>query len=142
MRRWQVFVAHNNSFCSHALLTCLARRTLVLDWDVHHGNGVQHAFEADPRVLYISLHLYKDATFFPNSVDANYDRVGTGRGAGCNVNVPWQKVCSGLCSGVRSGLCSGLRPPAEGVVDCVVKSPGRRCSGLNCVSTINNLETL
>ena len=29
-------------------------RVLILDWDVHHGNGTQHSFEADPSVLYVS----------------------------------------------------------------------------------------
>ena len=31
-------------------------RVLILDWDVHHGNGTQHMFYDDPKVLYISLH--------------------------------------------------------------------------------------
>ena len=35
-----------------------ARRVLILDWDVHHGNGTQHIFEADPSVLYMSIHRY------------------------------------------------------------------------------------
>ncbi len=35
-----------------------AGRVLVLDWDVHHGNGTQHIFEDDPSVLYMSLHRY------------------------------------------------------------------------------------
>lgn len=35
-----------------------AERVLVLDWDVHHGNGTQHIFEEDPSVLYMSLHRY------------------------------------------------------------------------------------
>jgi histone deacetylase 6 len=35
-----------------------AERVLVLDWDVHHGNGTQHIFEADPSVLYMSLHRH------------------------------------------------------------------------------------
>ena len=32
------------------------KRILILDWDVHHGNGTQHMFYDDPKVLYISLH--------------------------------------------------------------------------------------
>ncbi|KAL0187209.1 hypothetical protein M9458_018879, partial [Cirrhinus mrigala] len=40
-------------------------------------------------VLYISLHRYEDGTFFPNSEDANYDKVGQGKGRGYNVNIPW-----------------------------------------------------
>lgn len=66
---------------------------LILDWDVHHGNGVQHAFEADPKVLYISIHRYDHGLFFPSSEDANYDQVGSGEGEGYTVNIPWNKVC-------------------------------------------------
>uniref|UniRef100_A0A6Q2ZG01 Protein deacetylase HDAC6 n=1 Tax=Esox lucius TaxID=8010 RepID=A0A6Q2ZG01_ESOLU len=64
-------------------------RVLILDWDVHHGNGTQHIFEEDDSVLYVSLHRYEDGTFFPSSEDADYSRVGLGRGAGFNVNIPW-----------------------------------------------------
>ena len=35
-----------------------AGRVLILDWDVHHGNGTQHIFEEDPSVLYMSLHRH------------------------------------------------------------------------------------
>ncbi|XP_015262012.1 PREDICTED: histone deacetylase 6-like [Gekko japonicus] len=62
---------------------------MILDWDVHHGNGTQHMFEDDPSVLYISLHRYDNGTFFPTSEDADYDRVGRGSGEGFTVNVPW-----------------------------------------------------
>ncbi|XP_029910870.1 histone deacetylase 6 [Myripristis murdjan] len=64
-------------------------RVLILDWDVHHGNGTQHMFEDDDSVLYISLHRYDNGTFFPSSEEAGSDRVGVGRGAGFNVNVAW-----------------------------------------------------
>nr|XP_033779735.1 histone deacetylase 6 isoform X2 [Geotrypetes seraphini] len=64
-------------------------RILILDWDIHHGNGTQHMFESDPSVLYVSLHRYDHGTFFPNSEDANYDKVGYGEGQGFNVNVAW-----------------------------------------------------
>ncbi|XP_077568734.1 protein deacetylase HDAC6 [Stigmatopora nigra] len=64
-------------------------RILILDWDVHHGNGTQHIFEDDNSVLYVSLHRYDNGTFFPSSNDAAADRVGVGRGAGFNVNVAW-----------------------------------------------------
>ena len=33
-------------------------KVLILDWDVHHGNGTQHSFESDPSVMYVSLHQY------------------------------------------------------------------------------------
>ncbi|KAG1972143.1 histone deacetylase 6 isoform X2 [Pimephales promelas] len=70
-------------------ITHKSLRVLILDWDVHHGNGTQHIFEDDDSVLYISLHRYEDGTFFPNSEDANYDKVGQGKGRGYNVNIPW-----------------------------------------------------
>lgn len=70
-------------------ITNQSLRVLILDWDVHHGNGTQHMFEEDNSVLYISLHRYEDATFFPNSEDADYDQVGRGKGKGYNVNIPW-----------------------------------------------------
>ncbi|XP_062975530.1 histone deacetylase 6 isoform X2 [Elgaria multicarinata webbii] len=64
-------------------------RVLILDWDVHHGNGTQHMFEDDPSVLYVSLHRYDNGTFFPTSEDADYTRVGAGPGEGFTLNVPW-----------------------------------------------------
>ncbi|XP_077080161.1 protein deacetylase HDAC6 isoform X2 [Siphateles boraxobius] len=70
-------------------ITHRSLRVLILDWDVHHGNGTQHIFEEDDSVLYISLHRYEDGTFFPNSEDANYNKVGQGKGRGYNVNIPW-----------------------------------------------------
>uniref|UniRef100_A0A4X1T5C1 histone deacetylase n=1 Tax=Sus scrofa TaxID=9823 RepID=A0A4X1T5C1_PIG len=60
-------------------------KTLVVDWDVHHGNGTQQAFYSDPSVLYVSLHRYDDGNFFPGS--GAPDEVGTGPGVGFNVNM-------------------------------------------------------
>ncbi|XP_026121658.1 histone deacetylase 4-like isoform X2 [Carassius auratus] len=60
-------------------------RILIVDWDVHHGNGTQQAFYDDPRVLYISLHRYDDGNFFPGS--GAPEEVGSGPGVGFNVNV-------------------------------------------------------
>ncbi|XP_021103088.1 histone deacetylase 4 isoform X3 [Heterocephalus glaber] len=60
-------------------------RILIVDWDVHHGNGTQQAFYSDPSVLYVSLHRYDDGNFFPGS--GAPDEVGTGPGVGFNVNM-------------------------------------------------------
>nr|XP_020828986.1 histone deacetylase 4 isoform X3 [Phascolarctos cinereus] len=60
-------------------------KILIVDWDVHHGNGTQQAFYSDPSVLYISLHRYDDGNFFPGS--GAPDEVGTGPGVGFNVNM-------------------------------------------------------
>uniref|UniRef100_A0A8D2IRP4 Protein deacetylase HDAC6 n=1 Tax=Varanus komodoensis TaxID=61221 RepID=A0A8D2IRP4_VARKO len=64
-------------------------RVMILDWDVHHGNGTQHMFEDDPSILYVSLHRYDNGIFFPTSEDAGYDQVGVGPGKGFTLNVPW-----------------------------------------------------
>jgi acetoin utilization deacetylase AcuC-like enzyme len=59
-------------------------RVLILDWDVHHGNGTQAAFWADPSVLFISLH---QDDLYPAGWGAT-DQVGLGDGEGYTVNVP------------------------------------------------------
>ncbi|XP_034027750.1 histone deacetylase 6 [Thalassophryne amazonica] len=68
---------------------CPDLRVLILDWDVHHGNGTQHIFEDDDSVLYVSLHRYDNGTFFPSSEDAAPHKVGMAQGVGFNVNVAW-----------------------------------------------------
>ncbi|GIL69528.1 hypothetical protein Vretimale_13627 [Volvox reticuliferus] len=69
---------------AHALKVHGLRRVAVVDFDVHHGNGTQHMFESDPRVLFISLHQ-----------DSNYPlrsgyvtETGVGPGEGTTINVP------------------------------------------------------
>lgn len=62
-------------------------KILIVDWDVHHGNGTQEVFYSDPSVLYISLHRYDDGNFFPGS--GSPAEVGSGAGQGFNVNVAW-----------------------------------------------------
>jgi acetoin utilization deacetylase AcuC-like enzyme len=58
-------------------------RIAIVDYDVHHGNGTQHTFEADPEVLYISTHQFP---FYPGTGAAN--EVGSGPGRGFTVNLP------------------------------------------------------
>jgi acetoin utilization deacetylase AcuC-like enzyme len=55
----------------------------IVDWDVHHGNGTQHAFESDPSVMYVSTHQYP---FYPGTGAAHEQ--GEGRGKGTIVNCP------------------------------------------------------
>ncbi|XP_060270361.1 histone deacetylase 9 isoform X14 [Ovis aries] len=62
-------------------------KILIVDLDVHHGNGTQQAFYADPNILYISLHRYDEGNFFPGSGAPN--EVGTGLGEGYNINIAW-----------------------------------------------------
>jgi histone deacetylase 6 len=65
------------------------RKILILDWDVHHGNGTQSAFYESEDVLFISLHRYEDGEFFPGGKAGHHDQVGAGKGLGKNVNIPW-----------------------------------------------------
>jgi acetoin utilization deacetylase AcuC-like enzyme len=58
-------------------------RILLVDFDVHHGNGTQDTFYDDPRVLYFSTHQYP---FFPGSGSA--EEIGRGKGEGFTVNFP------------------------------------------------------
>jgi len=60
-------------------------RILILDWDVHHGNGTQHLFEKDPNVFYISLHQYPH---YPGTGARTENGSGSGRGATLNCPMP------------------------------------------------------
>ncbi|KAF8332712.1 uncharacterized protein EI90DRAFT_3288915 [Cantharellus anzutake] len=73
-----------------ALRETAVRKILILDWDVHHGNGTQKAFETDPNVLYISIHQFEQGTFYPASPEGGMEYVGLGAGIGKNVNIPWE----------------------------------------------------
>jgi acetoin utilization deacetylase AcuC-like enzyme len=67
----------------HALATHSVERVLVLDWDVHHGNGTEAAFATSREVLFVSLHQWP---FYPGS--GALEDVGGGDGAGYTVNLP------------------------------------------------------
>ena len=60
-------------------------KILILDWDVHHGNGTQHTFESDPSVLYVSTHQYP---YYPGTGALGEDGEGRGRGATLNCPMP------------------------------------------------------
>jgi acetoin utilization deacetylase AcuC-like enzyme len=60
------------------------QKILIVDWDLHHGNGTQRAFYEDPKVLFFSSHQYP---YYPGS--GNYAEVGNGAGEGFTVNAPF-----------------------------------------------------
>jgi acetoin utilization deacetylase AcuC-like enzyme len=60
-----------------------AGRVAIVDYDVHHGNGTQHIFDADPHVLYVSTHQYP---YYPGTGAA--EDVGRDAGRGFTVNLP------------------------------------------------------
>jgi acetoin utilization deacetylase AcuC-like enzyme len=60
-------------------------RVLVVDWDVHHGNGTQDVFYDDGRVMFFSIHRFGHG-FYPGTGDS--DETGAGRGVGWTINAP------------------------------------------------------
>jgi acetoin utilization deacetylase AcuC-like enzyme len=74
-----VAIAAAHLRASHGL-----ERVLIVDWDVHHGNGTQHSFYRDSSVLFVSSHQYP---FYPGTGAA--DEVGLGEGEGFTINLPF-----------------------------------------------------
>jgi acetoin utilization deacetylase AcuC-like enzyme len=66
-----------------------AERVLIMDWDVHHGNGTQEMFYADRSVFFISTHQYP---FYPGTGAAR--DVGSGGGEGYTLNIPLPAGCA------------------------------------------------
>jgi acetoin utilization deacetylase AcuC-like enzyme len=78
------FCLYNNiAVAAAALRADGVERVAIVDIDVHHGNGTQAAFYADPSVLYVSSHQYP---FYPGTGAA--DETGTGPGRGFTLNIP------------------------------------------------------
>jgi acetoin utilization deacetylase AcuC-like enzyme len=84
--------AHAMGFCLFNNVAIAARyiqkhyrasRVLIVDWDVHHGNGTQHSFEQDPSVLFFSAHQFPHYPGTGRSAER-----GTGAGEGFTINVP------------------------------------------------------
>jgi acetoin utilization deacetylase AcuC-like enzyme len=67
----------------HAILKHDMKKVLIVDWDLHHGNGTQHIFYNDPRVLYFSTHQYP---YYPGT--GGIEEIGCGQGEGYTINVP------------------------------------------------------
>uniref|UniRef100_A0A667FWD4 Histone deacetylase 10 n=1 Tax=Lynx canadensis TaxID=61383 RepID=A0A667FWD4_LYNCA len=79
-------------------------RILIVDWDVHHGQGIQYIFEDDPSVLYFSWHRYEHGHFWPYLRESDADAVGQGQGRGFTVNLPWNQVGMGNADYVAAFL--------------------------------------
>jgi len=93
-----VAVAAQHALDAHGL-----ERVLVLDWDVHHGNGTSAAFHASPRVLFVSLHEWP---LYPGTGPAS--DVGSGEGTGYTVNLP---VGAGVGDAVYDSLFEHVVAP-------------------------------
>jgi acetoin utilization deacetylase AcuC-like enzyme len=79
------FCLFNNAAvgAAHAVAECDAERVLILDWDVHHGNGTEDIFAASSQVLYASIH---QSPLYPGTGPADF--AGIGEGEGYTVNLP------------------------------------------------------
>ena len=67
----------------HAIQKYNLKRILIIDWDLHHGNGTQHSFYGDQRVLYFSTHQYP---YYPGT--GSLQETGRGQGEYYTINVP------------------------------------------------------
>jgi acetoin utilization deacetylase AcuC-like enzyme len=63
-------------------------RVIIVDWDLHHGNGTQHTFERDPSVFFFSSHQFPH---YPGT--GSFTEIGLGPGEGTTMNVPMVKGC-------------------------------------------------
>ncbi|MFC1884265.1 histone deacetylase [Thermodesulfobacteriota bacterium] len=81
-------------------------RILIVDWDLHHGNGTQHSFEDDPSVLYFSTHQYP---YYPGS--GSFGETGSGNGRGYTLNVP---LSTGHGDGEFAALFEQILVPVAG----------------------------
>lgn len=85
--------SHSRGFCvfnnvgaaARMLVSRGAKKVLIIDWDVHHGDGTENMFYCDPAVLYISIHRYDHGSFYPRS--GHPSRCGDGAGLGYNINI-------------------------------------------------------
>ncbi|XP_055509051.1 polyamine deacetylase HDAC10 isoform X2 [Leucoraja erinacea] len=125
------------------------KRILIVDWDVHHGQGTQYIFEKDSSVLYFSWHRYEHQQFWPNLKDSDYDAIGKGNGAGFTINLPWNKVGMGNADYLAAFL-SILLPMAyefnpelilvSAGFDSVVGDPeGEMCATPECFAHLTQL---
>lgn len=81
----------------YAIETLGMKKVMILDWDVHHGNGTQQIFAARPDVLFLSIHRYEHAQFYPvyptqHTLLANSDYEGEASGLGFSYNVAWNSA--------------------------------------------------
>ena len=89
-RQAKGFCLFNNiAIAAHyALAEYKLERILIIDFDVHHGNGTQEAFYANPQVMYISTHEYP---FYPGT--GSIEEIGSGAAEGTVINIPLSAGC-------------------------------------------------
>ncbi|HEX4589194.1 MAG TPA: histone deacetylase [Gemmataceae bacterium] len=110
---------HSMGFClfnnvavaaRHARLKHSVNRVLIVDWDVHHGNGTQDIFYEDPTVYFLSIHRYGQG-FYPGTGAA--DDTGAGAGLGTTRNIPIRYGTSR--DACRARFVEGLEKAADAI---------------------------
>lgn len=77
---------------ANALKHPSCKKVAIIDWDVHHGNGIENVFIDNNKVLYISIH--RNDNFYP-FFSGDAEECGQGQGLGFNVNIPWKAAKEG-----------------------------------------------
>ena len=83
---------NNVAIAARTALKLGVERILIVDWDVHHGQGTQREFYSDNRVMYVSIHRFEYGAWWPNLQESNYDHIGSGDGTGYNINIPLNRI--------------------------------------------------
>src|SRR5215207_2850519 len=104
--RGQGFCLFNNVAIAAAGLVAQGERVLIVDWDVHHGNGTQDLFWDDPRVLFVSTHQYPA---YPGTGRA--EETGGARARGLTINFPLPPAATGEVA--LAALDDVVAPAAE-----------------------------
>jgi acetoin utilization deacetylase AcuC-like enzyme len=101
------FCLLNNVAVTAAALADRGERVVVVDYDAHHGNGTQHTFYGDPRVMYISLHQWPA---YPGT--GRFEELGVGAGEGTTLNLPLPAGTTGEV--YRAALDQVVGPSIDG----------------------------
>ncbi|CAI5448177.1 unnamed protein product [Caenorhabditis angaria] len=72
-----------------------AKKVLILDWDVHHGNGTQEIFYEDSTVFYMSIHRHDKGSFYPIGEPKDTFDIGEEAGKGYSLNIPFDGISMG-----------------------------------------------
>ena len=118
-----VAVAARRATSAHGL-----SRVMIVDWDVHHGNGTNDIFHADADVLFVSIH---ESPLYPGTGPAS--DVGSGAGEGFTVNLPvpggsGDAAYRSLVEHVACGLIRSWEPELV-LISAGLRRPPRRPAG-------------
>lgn len=102
----------------YAQTNLAAKKIVIFDWDVHHGDGTQDIFKNDPDVLYISVHRYDNSAFYPYSKESSSMFIGEGEGKGFNLNIAWDTENPGGISQISDG---DYKLAFDSVIEPVIK---------------------